>query len=354
VVRLLVVAIFLLGLLGTFAQAAVSRVRWRGVETQGGTPPPRLESATASHLAVTLRSLGSGGASLVPGPPFDAEALARCSFAPKRAQCQVEVLAGELHAERRADVPFRDADDLAESIALLVSGMLQTDFADLPQQIEIEPEPAQKPPPKPPKLPEPLPELVLPPDMRPVRTAPPHPARPVAGASLKKVPEPGQLLFSVGPSVAVGFGGDPVLFGASVRAFWVARRVLRAGGTLALEGTDVSRGGYPLSFFRLVAAPRLGVGLTQGRVDVDLTAGPALHVLHAELHDRAGLSHTLTSVGLAVGARLGVLVGGGLWLEAGVDVMGSLQDEQIAAGPTPVTGFGHWWLDVAVALVYRR
>jgi hypothetical protein len=160
----------------------------------------------------------------------------------------------------------------------------------------------------------------------------------------------GQLLFSVGPSVAVGFSGDPILGGASVRALYVARRVLRVGGTLALEGTDVSRAGYQLSFFRLLAAPRLGVGLTQGRVDVDLTIGPGLHVLHGE---SAGLGHTLSTVALAAGARLGVLAGSHLWLEAGLDVVGSLDEEKVVAGPTPVIGFGNWWLDLAVALVYR-
>src|SRR5262249_7138904 len=141
-----------LGLWSGLAHAAVSRVRWRGVQAEGAGPP-RLESATAAHLALALRSLGAG---LVPGPPFDAEALAKCQFATaKHAQCHVEVLAGELHAERHADIPYRDADDLAESIALLVSGMLQTDLADLPQQQEIEPE---KPPP-----PKPLPQVTLPP-----------------------------------------------------------------------------------------------------------------------------------------------------------------------------------------------
>jgi hypothetical protein len=37
-----------------------------------------------------------------------------------------------------------------------------------------------------------------------------------------------------------------------------------------------------------------------------------------------------------------------------VDIVASPQDEKVAAGPTEVTRFGHWWLDVALALVYRR
>jgi hypothetical protein len=334
--------------LGGLAHAAVTRVRWRGVETHGGAPPPRLESATAAHLALALRSLG---AALVPGAPFEAEAVARCAFiGPKRAQCQVEIVAGELHAERRAEVPFRDADDLAESIALLVSGMLQTDFADLPEQIDIEPEPP-RPPPVPPRRPEPEPPEP-PPRPPSVPRAPPA-QRPLSPSLVKKAPPPaeGHLLLSVGPSVAVGFSGDPALFGAQVRSLYVARRVLRVGGSLALEGTDVSRGGYQLSFFRLLAAPRLGVGFTQGRVDADLTVGFGYHLLYGRA---AGLTHSLSTGAFVAGARLGVQLAGELWLEAGVDVVASVQDEKVTAGPSQVTQFGHAWLDVALALVYRR
>jgi hypothetical protein len=331
--------------LSGLGHAGVTRVRWRGVQAEG-VPPPRLESATAAHLALALRSIGAGGAGLVPGPPFDAEALARCQFqTPKHAQCHVEVVAGELHAERRADVPYRDADDLAESIALLVTGMLQTDFAELPQQQELEPQ--EKPPP--PKEPEP-------PKALPKAPAGNEAAKEKARARIEaKKPAPprgpDRFLLSVGPSLSVGFSGDPTLWGATIRALYLSRVVVRAGASLHLEGTDVTKSGFDLSFFRLLAAARVGAGFTQGRVDVDVSAGPAYHFLYGK---SGPYDHSLHSFALVAGARLGITIVDGLAAEAGLDVAFSLEDLNVAAGPTPVTRFGHWWLDVALAIVYRR
>ncbi len=350
------------------AHAAVGRVRWRGVETQSGAAPPRLEAATAAHLALALRPLG---AALVPGQPFDAEAVARCSFpslpsaGPRRAQCQVEVVAGEQHAERRSDVPFRDADDLAESIALLVSGMLQTDFAELPNLPEPEP-----PAPKLPATPyvESRTQSQSQSQSRTQSQSTTQTQTQTAAQTQSKTqpraqgqaptlarprPDHESLLISLGPSVAVGFSGEPALWGVSLRALYLARRYFRVGGSVVVEGTDVTRDGFQLSFFRLMAAPRVGVGLTQGRVDVDLGAGPALHLLYGRTSDGSH-SHTLTSFAVVIGARLGITLAAPLALELGLDVGGSLQDERVAAGPTLVTTFGRWWLDVAVALVYRR
>jgi hypothetical protein len=371
IVSLLVVVFSMASpLLQKEAHAGVGRVRWRGVEAQSGTPPPRLEAATAAHLQLALRPLG---AALVPGPPFDAEAVARCTFVAtaRRAQCQVEVVAGQLRAERRGDVPFRDADDLAESIALLVTGLLQSDFADLPSLPEPEPEPP-KPPPQPPPPPVLPPEAQTPPptQTRPQTPTPTRTQTPTQTRTQTQTPTPTRtagaqplitharsarqsLLLSVGPSVAVGFSGEPALWGASMRALYLTRAVVRVGGSVTFEGTDLTRSGFDLSFFRMTAAPRIGVGYSQGRVDIDLGVGPALHVLYGRTRDGA-YSHTLTSLAGIAGARLGVGISPQLALEAGLDVVGSLQDERVAAGPTLVTRFGRWWLDVAIALVYRR
>jgi hypothetical protein len=330
-------------LLSGLAHAGVSRVRWRGVQAEGAGPA-RLESATAAHLALALRSLGAG---LVPGPPFDAEALAKCQFGTssataKHAQCHVEVLAGELHAERHADIPYRDADDLAESIALLVSGMLQTDLADLPQQQELEPE--KPPPPKPPNE--------APQEKTSPRDAPKSTAKPKI-ETVKPAPPrgPDRFLLSVGPSVAVGFSGDPALWGSAIRALYLSRYVVRAGVSLNLEGTDVTRSGFDLSFFRLLAAARVGAGFTQGRVDVDVSVGGGYHFLYGK---SGPYDHSLHSFAAVAGARLGVTVTDGLALETGLDVAFSPEDLNVAAGPMTVTQFGRWWLDVALAIVYRR
>src|SRR5688572_422377 len=115
------------------ATAEVRRLRWRGVATDGPAPP-RLVQATESHLHVALRHLGIALAAAIEASP-DAEAGARCSFVAKVAQCMVEVTerANLQRAERRADIPFRDGEDLGASLALLLSDLVQSDFPGLVQ-----------------------------------------------------------------------------------------------------------------------------------------------------------------------------------------------------------------------------
>ena len=104
------------------AAADSARVRWRGVAVEGRAPAA-LQPAVAAHVAVALRSLGS---SLVTSGPGDAEAAASCAFpsSAKVARCVVVVQVGRAtggRAERRAEIRYRDAEDLAESLALLVA-----------------------------------------------------------------------------------------------------------------------------------------------------------------------------------------------------------------------------------------
>ncbi|HEY2745050.1 MAG TPA: hypothetical protein VGL86_10525, partial [Polyangia bacterium] len=60
------------------ADAASTRVRWRGVAVEGRAPPA-FAAAVQAHVAVALKSLGS---SLVTSDPEDAEAAASCAFPP--------------------------------------------------------------------------------------------------------------------------------------------------------------------------------------------------------------------------------------------------------------------------------
>jgi hypothetical protein len=337
------------------AHAGVTRMRWRGVGVDGAAPA-RLEAATQQHLAVALRP---SGVTLVPSPPFDAEAWARCAFPTvKLARCDASVVAGELRADRRADIPFRDVEDLAESLALLVSGMLQSEIGDL-APIEEPEEPPMRP-----TVPAPAPARA--PALEGVPAKAPAPAIAKAPApAIAKAPATatatatttarsrsrGQALLSIGPSFAIGLASDPTLYGAQLRAFWSAPFFLRAGGTLTLEGTDTTRATYDLSFFRLVAAVRLGAGLTVGRVDVGLTLGPAWLYLHGDAH---GASRDLHSFAVVGGPHLAISLTHALALAAGLDVLFSQTDEKVRAGASEIAAFGHWSLDLAFALVYRR
>src|SRR5205085_9374542 len=94
--------------------------------------------------AVALRQLGL---KLVSLPPSSAEASATCVFVtPRLARCLVEVQSSSgTKAERRAQIPFHDAEDLAESLALIVSDMLTTKFPEV-----VTPPPPPAPPPSPP------------------------------------------------------------------------------------------------------------------------------------------------------------------------------------------------------------
>src|SRR5581483_2397578 len=112
------------------APQQLRRLHWRGIATDGAAPP-KLDKLSAAHLAIALKPLD---VELVVGPPFDAYASARCSFPSSQgARCLVEVVqsSGTGRAERRAEIPFRDADDLSESLAVLVADLLQNDLREI-------------------------------------------------------------------------------------------------------------------------------------------------------------------------------------------------------------------------------
>jgi hypothetical protein len=78
--------------------------------------------------------------------PADAEAQARCAFGAARlARCVVEVTGAAGRSQRRAEIPYRDAEDLAESLALLVSDVLTADFPNIVGRAPARP-PRAKPP----------------------------------------------------------------------------------------------------------------------------------------------------------------------------------------------------------------
>jgi hypothetical protein len=115
---------------GGVAAASGARVRWRGIAVEGRAPAA-LKEAVAAHVAVALRSLGS---SVVTGGADDAEAAASCAFptTARVARCVVVVQAAHAaRVERRAEIRYRDAEDLAESLALLVSDILTSEFSDV-------------------------------------------------------------------------------------------------------------------------------------------------------------------------------------------------------------------------------
>jgi hypothetical protein len=316
------------------AQAEVMRLRWRGVQATGPAPA-KLDRAVELHLAIALKQLGT---ELATAPPVDAEASARCVFTGKTAGCLVEVMrpADGVHVERKQEIPFRDADDLAESLSLLVTELISTELREIVTPREPEPKPA--PPVKPPEPPKPSPRVEAPPEEPKVVVR-------------KRPPVPSHGLLEIGPTVAVGFAGEPVLGGAVVRGGW-ARGVLRVGGTLSITGTSDHRSGYSFSYVRFLTGPRVGAGFDSRRVEGDLTAGPALYVLSIDAG--AAGKHTLTSFAGMVGARLGVRLSAAIQLALTVDAAVAAHQEQVQApdGST-VSQFGLGSLEVALTLAYR-
>jgi hypothetical protein len=287
---------------------------WRGVTVEGHAPPG-LDAATAAHLAVALRPLGR---QLVE-PEADAQAeeaaAARCAFMGQLARCVVEVGG---RAARRAEIPFRDAEDLAESLALVTVEALEAEARD------------------------------------PVGAARVLPARPspVAAAAVgvpPPAPPSGALVLEVGPMFGVGFSGEPPLYGAALRALY-AGRVLRAGGTLSVLGTDADRAGYELRFVRVLAAARVGAGLRRGRVGADFTVGPALLLLTSDA--QPGGDHTLATFAVALGLRLGVTLAGPWALVAAADLVAAVSDERLTAGGTTVAAFDRVGLELGLALAW--
>jgi hypothetical protein len=346
------------------ASAQVMRLHWRGVAVEG-VPPPRLDKATEAHIAVAIKQLGT---ELTPVPPFDAEGGAHCTFQPgppRTAHCLVEVVqpSDGARAERTADVPYRDAEDLAESLALLVADMLQSDLHEI-------------------AVPKPGPE----PPAQHGRNGNGNGngsgnangnasgnangnqngnangngngsanGNGNAGGKLvkpRRPPAPSSLAVEVGPSVALGFSGDPPLAGVLLRGIY-GQGALRIGGLLSFTGGAIHEGGYQLSFLRLVTGPRVGAGIARGRIDFDVTAGPALLVIATDAH-LTDATHTLATGAIAFGARLAVILKRPLALVIGADAAIALQREQVVSGPNLLAQFDLGSLELTIGLAYHR
>ncbi len=367
------------------AETGGARVRWRGVNVDGHGPA-QLQSAAAAHVAVALRQLGS---TLTVTAPADAEAQASCLFVGNKhiARCLVEVSgAGKTRAQRRAEIPYRDAEDLAESLSLLVSDVLTAEFPDVlaphgaPKAAPPETQPAPIPPqPVPPPPPAPIVAE------HPTVTAPPRPqdededavqkrlaaersrqeqlartadrqeaAEREAAARLRRpsAPPAERLSLDAAATAIVGFGADnPSLYGGAARILWT-RGVLRLGGTLSLAGADQTLDGHALGFFRAALAARAGVGVSGGAVAFDATAGPALVVLSTDAHGDG--RHAVASFALVIGPRLSFRLAGALSLVIGLDVTLAVTDEKVTLGPTTVAEFSRAVAEITLGLSWGR
>jgi hypothetical protein len=380
--RLVTLAILVVAARAFAADAPrATRIRWLGVTTVGRAGKTfannferTLEKASAAHLAVALRQLGLSMVSL---PPSAAEASAECSFATRVARCRVTVQASGTtaapHAERRAAIPFHDAEDLAESLALLVSDMLTTQL----------PEVLQPPPPE--KVADKTNEARVDEAARAQaeeaaqeraaeaerRAAEAERQRAAAEARAQKAElarqaaydaraggtapprySPAHVLVEAAVAGVFTFGAaNPTVGGARVRVLWEGGP-LRAGGTLSLGGSSQSADGYSIGWFRGLVAPRVGAGLRRGRVVFDATAGPGLLVAYADAH--AAGQHALVSLAFVVGPALGIALGHGLALSLGADLQVAVTDEKVESGTTVVAGLSRVALEGWLGLSWRH
>lgn len=369
---------------GAVATAGGARVRWRGLVVEGRTPPA-LGAAVEAHVAVALRSIG---ATLVTSDPEDAEAAASCSFpsSARVAKCLVVVKVGSAaKAERHADIRYRDAEDLAESLGLLVSDILTSEFPDIVGGAHAPP--PQNPPPSqnPPPPQNPPPQNPPPPtveeqkahaaemqrqleivktlqqqadDARAAREREDErrrrdeEARAHAGQPRPRQPAPptrvavelGAVgLFGVGPA-------NPTLVGAAPRVLY-ARGLFRAGASLSLTGMRETLEGHDLSFFRALVAARAGVGFRNRAVDFDLTAGPAALILVEDAHGEG--RHSVASLAFVAGPRLAVTLAGPWALVAGADFDLAITDEKVTAGGARVAQFSRPSVEVTLGVAWR-
>jgi hypothetical protein len=346
------------------------RVRWLGVSSDGHAPAA-LDKAGVAHVAVALRQLGL---TLVSLPPSSADASASCSFAtPRTARCLVVVQSSSgAKADRHAQIPFHDAEDLAESLALIVSDMLTTQF---PEVLTTPPPPAPPPPAMttPPAAPEPPREEPRPPrresEAERQRAAADERARQAELARQADYEERAQKQtqasprapFTVAPphlileAAATGLftvgQANPTIGGALIRVLW-SGGPLRAGGTLSLGGASQSAGTYALGWFRGLIAARVGAGLRRGLVDFDTTLGPALLLAYADAH--AAGHHLFASIAFVVGPHLSIGLTHGLSVALGGDLQVAVTEEKVVAGSTTVAQLSRFALEASLGLSWRR
>ena len=386
---------------GGVASAESTRVRWRGVTVEGRAPAA-LQPAASAHVAVALKQLGS---SLVTVPPARVEAAARCTFpaGARAARCVVRVSgASGSRAERRAEIRYRDADDLAESLALLVSDILSAEFPDV---VGAPRSSAASPPPPTATAPQPASPTTGPANgTPPVTTAAPPSTPPAKDEAAQRAaerahqaemqrqlelvqelqrdadqrarsaavdareaaeradrerrrpratPRPAETRTAVELAALGVFGlgpANPTLVGGASRVMW-ARSLLRLGGSLSLAGMRQTLSGHDLGFFRGLVAARAGVGWRSAVVDVDLSAGPALLVIVDDAHTEG--RHAFASLAFAVGPRLALALSGRLALVVGADLAVALTDGKVLVGDVRLAQFSRAALEVTLGLAWR-
>ena len=328
------------------------RVYWAGVSTSGKAPRA-LQEKVLTQLGISVGPLG-----LRLGPAGSSvEASARCDFAGERASCLVSVLdrSAQRRADRRAEIPYRDADDFAQTLALMVVDALVVDLRVVdpgaaPPAVPAEAEPTKDTPAEKP------PETPPPPVPAPVPVAPPKPvpevrAAPAPTAIAPVTPsEPGRIVLSLGPALAIDSDAAPALYGVDMRLLW-SRRWLLVGGALKLAGTSTTEKGYGLDFLRTVAGPRLGLVTRHGGLSADFSAGPGLLVISTNA--QPGGSHTLTAFAGMAGVSASYAFSRSFGLQLAVDEILPATRQRITAGPTQVAEFGLLSLEVSFSLAYR-
>jgi hypothetical protein len=355
-------------LVGGVAFADGARIRWRGVAIEGRAPPS-LAAATAAHVAVAVKQLGSA---LVTVPPASVDAAASCVFVGRLARCKVGIAspAGG-KAERRAEIRYHDAEDLAESLALLVSDILAAEFPDVVGAKAQQPPPPQPPPPQPPPPQPPPPDekaraaheaemqrqLALVEKMQReaeerARVAEERARRVVEAPKPAPRPPPEKrLAIEIGADGVFGLGSaNPTLGGGAARLTW-SRAFLRIGSSLSLTGIRQTLQGHDLSFFRALVAARAGFGVRGRSVDFDLTAGPALLVLVDDAHAEG--RHAVASLAFVVGPRLALTLSGRLALLVGADLDVAVTDEKVLVGDLRLAQFSRAAVEVTLGLAWR-
>jgi hypothetical protein len=382
------------------ASADSARVRWRGVTVEG-KPPASLQPAAAAHVAVALRQLGS---TVVTAVRADVDASATCRFgAGRAARCVVVVArAAGGRAERRAEIRYRDAEDLAESLSLLVSDILTSEFPDVvgarptptapmqPPVTTTTPGPTQPTPAPPPptaaqerqhqdemarqlalvqRLQREADERVA--EQRRVEQRRAEQARAdeakrtdeakragerkgpanASSPSQPRLPPPTRLALELGAAGIFGLGSaNPSLVGGAARVVWT-RGFLRVAGSLSLAGMRNTLDGHDLGFFRALVAARAGAGVRNALADFDVTAGPALLVLVADAHSEG--SHTVASAALVVGPRLALTLSGRLALVVGGDLNVAVTDERVVAAGMRIAQFSRVSAEVTLGIAWR-
>ena len=364
-------------------RAEAGLFHWRGLSVErgqgsagGAATPAGIKAATVAQLGLALKQIGFDR---VNGPPADADGDGECVLHGRVASCVVRVAIGAgKPAERRLELPLADADQLAEALALVIADLLAVELKEVarPRTPRVVPVPTPPPssawatptpkpakpldkpsqPDKPATTPEPDRPATWPQPDHP-RSAPSVPARPVTTpVQRRQKPKPDlvrlgppEALFEVGGTLTVGYVGEPLFGGASVRVAAV-RRPLLIGGGLSVSGAAAEVGRGSLSLTRVLVGPRIGVGLARKRVWLDLDLSPQLALLFVDAGPRG--RHTLVTGAVALGLHLDVDLHAGWGLGLGVELSVAFTRLTVMAPEqtTPVAALGLGSIGFSVGL----